>query len=86
MDITAEKYYDDNLENYNLLNKIDPMTARQVMQMMEEYHLAKLKLLGIAAVVGQSEQLKAFVDWWHGLSQEELAWYEGRYAEVFLSL
>ena len=37
-------------------------------------------------VVGQSEQLKAFVDWWHGLSQEELAWYEGRYVEVFLSL
>ena len=34
----------------------------------------------------QSEQLKAFVDWWHGLSQEELAWYEGRYVEVFLSL
>ena len=33
-----------------------------------------------------SEQLKAFVDWWHGLSQEELAWYEGRYVEVFLSL
>ena len=37
-------------------------------------------------VVGQSEQLKAFVDWWHGLSQEELAWYEGRYVEVFLNL
>lgn len=57
MDITAEKYYDDNLENYNLLNKIDPMTAKQAMQMMEEYHQAKLKLLGIADVVGQSEQL-----------------------------
>lgn len=46
----------------------------------------KLKLLGINDVVGQSEQLKAFVDWWHGLSQEELSWYEGRYVEVFLSL
>ncbi len=42
--------------------------------------------LRIHDVVGQSEQLKAFVDWWHGLSQEELAWYEGRYVEVFLSL
>jgi hypothetical protein len=30
MDITAEKYYDDNLENYNLLNKIDPMTIEQL--------------------------------------------------------
>jgi hypothetical protein len=42
--------------------------------------------LSLSAVVGQSEQLKAFVDWWHGLSQEELVWYEGRYVEVFLSL
>jgi hypothetical protein len=70
MDITAEKYYDDNLENYNLLNKIDPMTAKQAMQMMEGYHQAKLKLLDIADVVGQSEQLKAFVEYCdeeHGL-------------------
>jgi hypothetical protein len=43
-------------------------------------------LLRLPVVVGQSEQLKAFVDWWHGLSQEELVWYEGRYVEVFLSL
>ena len=42
--------------------------------------------LRIHDVVGQSEQLEAFVDWWHGLSQEELAWYEGRYVEVFLNL
>ena len=42
--------------------------------------------LNIPVVVGQSEQLNAFVDWWHNLSQEELAWYEGRYVEVFLSL
>ena len=44
------------------------------------------KQLIIADVVGRSEQLKAFVDWWHGLSQEELVWYEGRYVEVFESL
>jgi hypothetical protein len=50
MDIIAEKYYDDNLENYNLLNKIDPMTAKQAMEMMEEYHQAKLKLLGIGDI------------------------------------
>ncbi|TNE74960.1 hypothetical protein EP331_00275 [bacterium] len=30
---------------------------------MEEYHQAKLKLLGIAGVVGRSEQLKAFLDY-----------------------
>jgi len=40
----------------------------------------------IANFVGQSEQLKEFVDWWHNLSQEELTWYEGKYVEVFLSL
>ena len=51
MDITAEKYYDDNLENYNLLNKIDPITAKQAMEMMEGYHQAKLKLLGIGGVI-----------------------------------
>jgi len=48
----AQEFYDKNLENYNLLNKIDPMTAKQAMQMMEEYHQAKLKLLGIADVSG----------------------------------
>ncbi len=51
MNITAEEYYDNNLESYNLLNKIDPMTAKQAMQMMEAYHQAKLKLLGIGGVI-----------------------------------
>lgn len=46
----------------------------------------QVQALRIALVVREKEQLKAFVDWWHGLSQEELAWYEGRYVEVFLSL
>ena len=50
------------------------------------YHEHELKLLGMANVVQQREQLKAFVNWWHGLSQEELVWYEGKYVEVFLSL
>ena len=51
-----------------------------------EQYLALNQALRIHDVVGQSEQLKAFVDWWHGLSQEELVWYEGRYVEVFESL
>jgi hypothetical protein len=33
-----------------------------------------------------SEQFNEFVDWLRNLSQEELAWYEGKYVEVFLSL
>lgn len=58
--------------------------------LMEEYakiyHESEVEKLRLSAVSGQSEQLKAFVDWWHNLSQEELAWYEGRYVEVFESL
>ena len=46
----AQDFYDNELSNYNLLNKIDPATAKQAMQMMEEYHQAKLKLLGIPVV------------------------------------
>lgn len=53
---------------------------------MKDNALNGLEQLTIPAVVGQSEQLKDFVDWWHSLSQEELVWYEGRYVEVFLSL
>jgi hypothetical protein len=42
-------------------------------------------------VKSDSEQLKdkqklSFEDWLRNLSQEELAWYEGKYVEVFLSL
>ena len=54
-----------------------------IAKLLDEYETEQLT---IPVVVGQSEQLKAFVEWWHGLSQEELVWYEGRYIEVFLSL
>jgi hypothetical protein len=54
-----------------------------IAKLLDEYETEQLT---IPVVVGQSEQLKAFVEWWHGLSQEELVWYEGRYVEVFLSL
>jgi len=47
----AQDFYDNELSKYNLLNKIDPATAKQAMQMMEEYHQAKLKLLGIGGVI-----------------------------------
>lgn len=45
-----------------------------------------VEILRLLGVVGRSEQLKAFVEWWHSLSQEELVWYDGRYVEVFESL
>ena len=36
---------------------------QDVIKLMEEYHQAKLKLLHIPLVVGQSEQLLAFLEW-----------------------
>jgi hypothetical protein len=47
----AQEFYDEQLSNYNLLNLIDPATAKQAMQMMEEYHQAKLNLLTIPVVI-----------------------------------
>jgi hypothetical protein len=34
----------------------------------------------------KDKQKLSFEDWLRNLSQEELAWYEGKYVEVFLSL
>ena len=45
--------------------------------------LNEVKNCTIPDVVGQSEQLKAFREWYDSLSQEESAWYEGRYEDVF---
>ena len=33
----AVEFYDKNLEKYNLLNLIDPATAKQVINIMEEF-------------------------------------------------
>ena len=59
--MNAEKY----LESIGLENVIDEeffnnddKSWYKVQELMESYHQAKLKLLGIADVVGQSEQLK----------------------------
>ena len=76
---TVQSMIDDFNKTINYTQSSLPCDAK-------EYHEKQLKLLGIANVVGQSEKLNAFVDWWHNLSQEELVWYEGRYVEVFLSL
>jgi len=90
----------DNLKIYRAM-AIDKLITKLTMlidaQGSTEYQLglktalrlaneAKLSASEKPDVIVRSEQLKAFVDWWHGLSQEELVWYEGRYVEVFLSL
>ena len=62
----------------------DSVSVQQAL--LQVWNECEQEQLRIADVVGRSEQLKAFVDWWHGLSQEELVWYEGRYVEVFESL
>lgn len=54
-----------NAENAPLTDYIgtDGYVWKMIENAMEEYHQAKLKLLGIADVVGRSELLKDFVEW-----------------------
>ena len=75
------------------INKELIKVLEEKIQLLEEQKVISQKIIDIQKeqltltdVVGRSEQLKAFVEWWHGLSQEELVWYEGRYVEVFESL
>ena len=76
--IISKKEYDEVVEAMNTLTSENQKLHGFIEGMREQ--------LILSGVVGRSEQLKAFVEWWHGLSQEELVWYEGRYVEVFLSL
>ena len=55
-----------------------------MVRMMEEYHQAKLKLLGIGDVVGRSEQLKAFLDYVDGRYSEQGT--RDKIVDEFLSL
>ena len=71
-------------EAYIEENPCDPDIYKEQLDAWKNW--CDFKKLPIPVVVERSSQLKAFVDWWHGLSQEELVWYEGRYVEVFLSL
>ena len=82
--MNAENFYKKHLVLGDVdLNKQTPLTHQGVIHIMDIYHQNQLML---GDVKEQSEQLNDFVEWWHGLSQEELAWYDGRYVEVFLSL
>lgn len=55
-DLTAKKY----LESKGLCDHdyMDSGMINHISEMMEEYHQAKLHLLNLPVVVGQSEQLK----------------------------
>ena len=75
----------DNNKRRTMREKIEQMYIQALIDYLPPNVFAD-QVLRLFNVVGRSEQLRAFVDWWHGLSEEELAWYEGRYVEVFLSL
>lgn len=66
MDITANDFfrqqYFASAWNKEQMSKTT-MSPNDCIKMMEQYHQAKLKLLGIANVVGRSEQLVAFLKW-----------------------
>lgn len=51
-------------------NEWEVIETSDLEEICEAYHQHKLKLLGIANVVGQSEQLKAFVDFAEFAKQE----------------
>ena len=79
------------MEAYLFMRKENQSVPSEALEFMKDAALAelqkcKVKKLGISLVAGRSEQLKAFREWYDSLSQEESAWYEGRYEEVFLSL
>jgi len=47
----------------DLIIGFDNGTKESLIEILESYHQAKLKLLGIANVLGQSEQLVSFCEW-----------------------
>ena len=85
--MTDNELKDECMENAEIdLRRYSNNELTQIREAMRMYAARKLKLFAIPDVVGRSEQLKAFREWYDSLSQEESAWYEGRYEEVFLSL
>ena len=62
--MTAKEFLDEKLNLPNAyINNNKLYTKDEVFELselIEEYHQAKLKLLGMGDVVGRSEQLKAF--------------------------
>jgi len=47
----------------DLIIGFDNGTKESLIEILKSYHQAKLKLLGIADVLGRSEQLVAFCEW-----------------------
>ena len=47
----------------DLIIGFDNGTKESLIEILKSYHQAKLKLLGIANVLGQSEQLVSFCEW-----------------------
>ena len=76
--MTVEEYFEEWWTPKELPENGFNKTA--MLDFAEMYHNQALR---IHDVVGRSEQLKAFREWYDSLSQEESAWYEGRYEEVF---
>jgi len=58
-ELTAKKYLES--KGLNDHDYMDGGMINHISEMMEEYHQAKLHLLTIPVVVGQSEQLIAFM-------------------------
>jgi len=69
------------LKNKSINDNLKMELAEEIFQIEKEIAINYTRCCKI-----DSEQFNEFVDWLRNLSQEELAWYEGKYFEVFLSL
>ena len=65
----AEEFYDNELSKYNLLNLIDPATAKQAMQMMEEYHQSRVNAISEEDI---SDKIEYFIEN-HGYKMHDLS-------------
>ena len=64
-------------------NKLQEFTERELNILI--YKALKEQLI-LSGVSQRSEQLIDFVKWFETLSAEELVWYDGRYAEIFMAI
>lgn len=82
-----KKFIIENHPDPDSVFGIDKYDFEQIVILAENFAKKEVEAINYThCCKSDSDQLNAFVDWWHNLSQEELAWYEGRYVEVFLNL
>ena len=78
----------DNLTEFgeNLLKEIKALLKVCEAKQSEQQSNCNLPHVSKSEGITCEAQLNAFIEWHDNLSIEELAWYEGRYLEIFKSI